>query len=169
MAGQNPFNSVGSIMAHGGEVHAAQALATGQSVEQVKQSLASRYTGATGEALDGTVNFATQMLAAGKLVNDLAPDAIAPLGAIPTNNFRSDKVKASGRYKVGVEITTEGQEGSAWFTVTLSDISNMRRAMGELLAKIENIRRQYPEKFTKAGISSEAGYHRRIAWSERIE
>lgn len=85
MAESKQFNSLGQILAHGGEISLGLAISRGETAGQVFQTIATRWPDLSPQDRAELYGIANQGAAAGAYLNTLGPGEMPDLDLIPVN------------------------------------------------------------------------------------
>lgn len=114
-SGSGEFNSLGQILARGGEISVALAIAHGWGENRITSMIDQRYAPIAAQTRDELRNIAQQAANAGQSINNLPGGSDFGSVDMPTNPNRLPNEPGNNRYVIIADVQFE--EGGTWFQV----------------------------------------------------
>jgi hypothetical protein len=167
MVDSRPFNSLGQILAQGGEIALARAIESGYSSQQIDALFDRRFNPVTQETRDELFALAEAGLAAGTAINELPPDQLIPLEMVPVNP------DLFGDDSAGLRVFFLGRwrrsDSDRWFNVSgsLPDLTVYQDILDAILQAAGANINESPKKFGAEEASNPAELIGEVYMAER--
>lgn len=146
-----PYNSLGQILAKGGEIALGLALSGGWSEDRVRALFLRRFEPMTDADRGSLYEFAGRGVRAGELANSTAPEDQLPLSDIPINAALFDEDGGGNRVLVVVDYSFDGGATSFQVRLPFPDVPTAAEIAKAVGIEADELRERYPTMRGVAG------------------
>lgn len=146
------YNTLGQILARGGEIPVARAILRGVTPEELIRTFRERFAPVRDKTIEQVASFASRMISAGNLIMELPQDIVPPINVIPVNPALFGDDWFGNRVQLVVQGGVEGNDSAFDVWIDLPDLTAFEEIWNIIVERANAIIESDPKAAERLGL-----------------